>query len=168
MCGIVLMVVVMWWSSTSTAIRVDDKDGFVLCNVPQVAQIQEVEVKECNKWPCVAQAGRSGTYKITFTQQSDEVMFNIQSDIYAWVRLPFVHGGKRPVRVAIPGEKRKPLCRYATPACPVKPGVPTTITKSVTIPLQARMAQGNVLVEFIATDEQDQVVICFRAPVVVA
>ncbi|KAG7169498.1 uncharacterized protein LOC121865724 [Homarus americanus] len=162
----VLMLVTSFY--LAQGIRVDDKEGFTLCNVPQLAQLNSVEVRECTKWPCLARAGRSGTYQITLTQQTNEDLYNIKSDIYAWVRLPFINANNKPVRVSMPGEKKKPLCRFTDTGCPLAPGVPTTIRKSITIPIQARMAQGNVVVEFRVTDDNERVLTCFRAPVIVA
>ncbi|XP_045610480.1 NPC intracellular cholesterol transporter 2 [Procambarus clarkii] len=162
-----VMMVMVWCVQPGLTIRVDDKEGFGLCNVPQVGKLQTVAVKECSKWPCLAQVGRSGTYEVTFTQETENVIYSIESSIYVWVKLPFVHGGRKPVRVVMPGEKGKDLCGHISPPCPLRPGVPTTISKSITIPLQARLAQGTVVVEFTVMDEQDRVLICFRAPVIV-
>lgn len=76
---------------------------------------------------------------IRFSRPTDEAINNVKSDIHAWVKLPFLAKNQGPVRVPMPRETNQPLCRYLTTGCPVNPGVTTTIKKSVTIPLQARM-----------------------------
>ncbi|XP_068235133.1 uncharacterized protein [Palaemon carinicauda] len=133
-----------------------------------LAQIDRIEVSGCNKWPCHIIPGRSGTYSITFTPTTDQVITNMHSSIYAWVRLSIPTIGKRdPTRVAMPGETKKPLCNFAAPQCPVFPGVQTTVTKSIVIPPQARLARSPMLVEFQILNQNGQTVTCFRAPVIV-
>ncbi|XP_064097279.1 uncharacterized protein LOC135208722 [Macrobrachium nipponense] len=152
----------------SGALRVDDKPGFSYCKTPHLAQIDRIEVSGCNKWPCFIVPGRSGTYSITFTSNTDQVITNMHSSIYAWVRLSIPTIGKRdPTRVAMPGETKKPLCPFSAPQCPVFPGVQTTVTKSITIPPQARLAKSPMLVEFQIQNQNGQTVTCFRAPVIV-
>ncbi|KAK8372519.1 hypothetical protein O3P69_018990, partial [Scylla paramamosain] len=95
-----------------------------------------------------------------------EPVGRLKSDIYAWVRLPY--GPQESIRVAVPGEEKQPLCAYLSPPCPLPPASPATVTKSLTIPVQARMAVGNrVGVEFRVTDEAGRVMTCFHAPVIV-
>ncbi|XP_071522296.1 uncharacterized protein [Panulirus ornatus] len=163
-----VLVVSVWCLGLCAAIRVDDKKHFRLCDIPQAAQLDRVEVQECNRWPCLVRAGQSGTYHVTFTQHTNEVMRSIKSDIYAWVKLAVNDKNNKPIRVPMPGERGRQLCGYANPGCPVYPGVPTTITKTINIPAQARAAQGQVLVEFQVTDERKNVLVCFKAPVIVA
>ncbi|KAK4316227.1 hypothetical protein Pmani_012604 [Petrolisthes manimaculis] len=130
--------------------------------------MDRVEVRECSRWPCLALAGRKGTYQITFTPRTNESINNVKSDIHAWVKLPFLAKNQGPIRVPMPRETNQPLCRYLTSGCPINPGVTTTVKKSVTIPIQARMAQGNVVVEVSIKDDRERILTCFYAPVVVA
>ncbi|XP_045108068.1 uncharacterized protein LOC123502860 [Portunus trituberculatus] len=161
------IIIITTTITTTTTIRVDNKRGFRLCNTPQHAELNSVDVRECRRWPCLARAGRRGSYKVTFTPYTDSPIGRVSSDIYAWVELPY--GGQTPIRVSVPGETNQPVCPHLSPPCPLPPATPATLNKALTIPLQARMAVGNrVVVEFRVTDGQGRVMVCFHAPVIVA
>ncbi|XP_050732381.1 uncharacterized protein LOC127006482 [Eriocheir sinensis] len=166
MMVMMVMMMMMMMIAPASSIRVDDKRGFALCNIPQTAQLERVEVSDCKRWPCLAKAGRRGTYEITFTPDTNEPIRGLKSDIHAWVKLPY--GDGEPIRFPMPRQIKQEVCPFLDTPCPVPPGHPATITKSVTIPVQARMAQGNVVVEFRVTDDLNRVVTCFHAPVIVA
>ncbi|KAK7082939.1 hypothetical protein SK128_021942 [Halocaridina rubra] len=92
----------------------------------------------------------------------------MKSDIYAWVRIGLPSLGRRePTRIAMPGETNKPICQFTSPGCPVYPGVRTTISKTITIPPQARLAESPMLVELHISDPKGRIITCFRAPVIV-
>ncbi|XP_047483460.1 uncharacterized protein LOC125035242 [Penaeus chinensis] len=147
------------------AIRVDDKRGFRYCRTPQLAQIESVQVTGCNRWPCFIIPGRTGTFQITFSHNSEIPITNMVSSIYARVSLPVTNLGAGNTRVAMPHETQQPVCHLTTPGCPVYPNTKTTISKTIVVPQQARLVRGPMMVEFQVKDNLGRMVTCFMAPV---
>ncbi|KAF2351958.1 MD-2-related lipid-recognition domain [Trinorchestia longiramus] len=149
------------------AIRVDQKRGFKFCNTPQLAQLVSVEVDGpgCSRWPCLLFPGRSGAFKITLYNQNDQPIRDLRSDIHGTVRLNGVAGLTGRQKVGMPGEVKKKACQFTNPGCPIPPHSYFDITKVVTVPMQARMAHGMMMTEFMVKDGRGRVLTCFKAPV---
>ena len=175
-----LMLVMCICIATGNALRADTQIGFKICPGKQLGRIVSVEADGpgCRRsngqaqWPCLAIPGRAGIFSISFIHEKLGGFNNIDSSIHANVKLRFPFNIKQ--RVPIKGEVRKDACPeayYQTArgpqyGCPILPGVVHTISKTVSVPRNIRMAERNMNLEVKITDTKGNTIVCFTAPMI--